>query len=196
MDTLHGDGAHCTGRWYAVNRQALVSLALIIAVAALAGCATKKKRPSAAPAPTIGPVSVRAERSRTTPVSIVVVAHGRILYRILADANDSRRMMNGTYTSHFVNPSVLFLNEDGGRMRATARTADADGAAKVVTLNDAVHVYAADGSILTCDRFSYDEADNRVHGSGHVTVVTKQGDILHGQDVTGDVRLQSLHMSG
>jgi LPS export ABC transporter protein LptC len=152
--------------------------------------------PSAAPSSAIGPVSVRAERSRTIPVSIVVAAHGRVLYRILADSNDSRRMTNGTYTSHFVNPSVLFLSEDGGRMRATARTADADGTAKVVTLNDAVHIYAADGSTMTCDRFSYDEANHRMHGSGHVTVVTKQGETLRGQDVTGDLHFQSLHISG
>lgn len=179
-----------------MNWQVLLSLSLIIAVASLAACATRKDSPLVRPSPTIGPVSVRAERSRTTPVSIVVVGHGRMLYRILADANDSRRMTNGTYKSHFVNPSVLFFNQDGGRMRAKARTADADGAAKVVILNNAVHVYAADGSTLTCDRFSYDEAENHVHGSGHVTVVTKQGDIMHGEDVTGDVRLQSLHISG
>ncbi len=158
--------------------------------------ATPTARAKPTPSPTIGPMTVRAVRSKTTQVSIVVVSKGRTLYRILADSNDSRRASNGTYSSHFTNPSIVFFNEDGGRMRATARTADADGASKVVTLHDAVRVITNDGSILTCDQFSYDEAQNHVHGVGHVTVTTKQGDTLHGENLTGDTTLQSVHVDG
>lgn len=181
---------------------------VILCCIALASCSGKAPKPvatrsptpqptvKAQPSPTIGPVSVRAERSRTKQVSIVVEAHNRILYRILADSNDSRRTSKGTYTAHFTNPTITFFDAQGGQMRATARTADADGASKIVNLHNAVRVITADGSVLTCDQFSYDQLHNHVHGWGHVVVKTKQGDTLHGEDLTGDTQLSSVHVDG
>jgi LPS export ABC transporter protein LptC len=199
MDSVHGDGPGRAGRWHNVKQYS--HLWIIACLLGLAACSGKPAQPlqaqaSSTPRLAPAPQSSRAERSRTTQVSIVVVGHGRTLYRILADSNDSRRASNGTYTSHFTNPSIIFFNADGGQMRATARTADADGASKVVTLHDDAHVVSTDGSILTCDAFSYDETHNHVHGWGHVVVHTKQGDTLHGGNLTGDVRLRSVHIDG
>ncbi len=148
------------------------------------------------PAPTLGAITVQAQRNRTTPVSIVVVEHGRMAYRILADTNDSRRGSDGNYTSHFSQPVVTFFSLDGGRMRATARTADVDGATKSVQLHEAVDVLTADGSRLTCDHFLYDQRNQRIHGWGHVMMQTKQGDTLHGSDLTGNITLRSVHLDG
>ena len=204
MDSVHGDGACCAGRRYRVKVHRL--LGMVVCSVVLVSCTTGKPIRSATPtpvptvkpqsSPTLAPVSVRAVRSKLTPVSIVVVSRARTLYRILADSNDSRRASNGTYSSHFTKPLVTFYDEDGGEMQATAKTADADGASKVVTLHDMVHVLTADGSTLTCDAFSYDQAHNHIHAWGNVVVQTKQGDTLHGEDLTGDITLRSVHIDG
>ena len=156
--------------------------------------ATPRRTPT--PAPTLGPVTVKAVGDAKEPVSIVVTGHGRKLYTVDADANDLTRASSGAYSSHFMHPRIVFYQQDGGRMRATARTADVDGASKIVTMQDDVHLVTQDQTQLTCDHLVYDQRSGRVHGTGHVHVHTVHGDTLQGQVIDGDVQLRQVHVYG
>jgi LPS export ABC transporter protein LptC len=184
----------------AVATRALVAaLALALVTARCAPRSRVSPSPSPSPSvsatPTSPPVTIRAGSRPGQRVTITVTSRGRRLYFITADSNVVDPAPSGGYRAHFVRPSIVFYDRNGKTMAGNARRADVDGMTKVVTMRGDVRVRTAEGALLTCDTMTYNDVTDRIHGTGHVRLQTRTGDVLTGDRLDGDVRLDRVRVT-
>jgi len=172
--------------------------AALVLVAGCAHASAPKPSPSgAAPiagaTPTPVPVHVMSLGNGSV-TTLTEMKHGRKLYTIRAaqfvadTVNDAGGLGNGSFDA----PTITFIDRNGGETVATAPKAELRGADKSVLMTGGVRARSQDGNVLHCDRLRYDGRTERVHGTGHVVLVTPSGLTLMGDTLDGDSRLRDV----
>jgi lipopolysaccharide assembly outer membrane protein LptD (OstA) len=166
-------------------------------------------RPASAPSPSPAP-AIPAGPATATPVPVHVTSSGNGRYTTLTEMKDRRTIyivradsfdadstagQSAGGSGTFERPQITFVDRSGGRTIATAPKAVLTGADKSVLMTGGVKAHSQDGNVLHCDRLRYDGKTERVHGDGHVVLVTPSGLTLTGATLDGDSRLQNVVVS-
>lgn len=169
---------------------------LLIAAALLAsGCSPgSQNNPAASPAPTPSLTSIHVETQGTgsTPTTFTAQAHNRRVYMVKARSSIGDRLADGSFVAVLSRPHVTFYDKDGKTLIGDAPKAVVTERTKTITMSGGVTAHTQDGAVLTCDSMTYSGETERVHGEGHVVLLSAQGDRLSGDTLDGDVRLQHV----
>ncbi|HEY0797611.1 MAG TPA: LPS export ABC transporter periplasmic protein LptC [Candidatus Baltobacteraceae bacterium] len=173
-------------------------LAWLVPVAAVA-CSGPPSSPStASPAPsrTIPPITVHDNRVGSQYVELAKRRKDNsIAYTLRADSNVSESDGQGTGRSDFTNPHIVFTEPKGGSLVTDAPAATILERDKSIIMTGGVHARSGDGMALSCDSLTYNEVRNRLHGEGHVVVVTPRGERLSGDRIDANLRLSEMQIT-
>jgi LPS export ABC transporter protein LptC len=178
---------------------------LAILTAGLPACSHGGPGPAASPSPAASPgrvpaaagataVPIRIETHGTSGqyVTIVQSVRGRKLYTIRALSTDVQSAGTNEGTGQLEQPHITFVDRGGTTTIADAPKAHIIERDKTVVMTGGVHARTSTGSVLTCERLSYNGSTERFHGEGNVELASRDGLHLAGQHLDGDTRLQNV----
>jgi lipopolysaccharide assembly outer membrane protein LptD (OstA) len=157
---------------------------------------------SPAPAPPAKPtatplaIKVKSHRVGQHYVYLTEQKNDRVVYVLRADSTQAERLAAGTAHSTFVRPHITFHQPGGRTLVAESPVATVDEETKSVVMSGGVHARTHDGLTLTCDELRYEDATERIHGTGHVVLTTPQGERLSGDVIDADSKLDHVQMHG
>lgn len=170
----------------------------LLAIALLAsGCSSGSPTNTAAtPAPTPSQTSIHVETQGkgATPTTFAEEAHNRRVYLVKAHSSVGDRLGDGSFVAVLSEPHVTFYDKTGKTLIGDAPKAVVTERTKTVAMSGGVTARTQDGAVLTCDTMEYSGETERIHGEGHVVLLSSKGDRLTGDTVDGDVRLQHVTM--
>lgn len=176
--------------------------ALCWSIALLQACATPRSpskpsesgvAPGASPTPIV--VRVRSERIGSRYVYLTRRRKDNSeAYMLRSDENVAESAGEGTGRSEFVNPHIIFTGREGQKLIADAPHAVILVKERNLLMDGGVHARTSDGMTVRSDTLTYNEATDRLHGSGRVVVTTPRGERLTGDRIDADLRLSQMRI--
>jgi lipopolysaccharide assembly outer membrane protein LptD (OstA) len=111
-----------------------------------------------------------------------------------SDENVAESAGEGTGRSEFVNPHIIFTGREGQKLIADAPHAVILVKERNLLMDGGVHARTSDGMTVRSDTLTYNEATDRLHGSGRVVVTTPRGERLTGDRIDADLRLSQMRI--
>jgi lipopolysaccharide assembly outer membrane protein LptD (OstA) len=179
-----------------------------LAAAALAGLLLAACSHSA-PAPSPTPSGPATPVPTPTGLPLHIISSGNGGYTTLNEMKDRRPIYMvraktfvadttaghaATGNGEFTEPHITFVDKNGAKTVADAPKAVLTSADKSVIMTGGVQARSQDGNVLSCDRLRYDGTTERIHGDGHVVMLTPSGLKLTGDYIDGDARLQNVRV--
>jgi hypothetical protein len=172
----------------------------LLALAAFLLCSCNPQpqpgRTAAMPAPSqtgLPPLQITGEGTARRPIHVTQQKGNRKVYDLLAKSFVSRSARDVSH-SQVVQPTITFFDKDGTKLVAQAPVATVE-AGKQVTMAGGVHARTSTGVTLTCDRLTYDQPAEMLHGFGNVRISGNEGgarQTLTGSRFTSNVKLTNL----
>ena len=174
--------------------------AALLAALALAACSGANgpagSTPGSQPTPSPVPIMVKSQGNPNAGVTFGLQRDGRRVYSIVARANVSKSVGEGSGVSVFAAPRVTFFDKDGTRLYADSPSATVHEEDRTVVMNGGVKARTSSGIELTCETLTYDDRTARIRGEGDVVMTTPRGERLEGQRIDADTRLSEVLVTG
>jgi LPS export ABC transporter protein LptC len=147
------------------------------------------------PRPSAVPIRIHSQRVGSKYIYLTEQKKNRVVYVLRADSNTSIRLAEGAGQSTFTLPHVTFFS--GPRtIVADAPLATVEERDRSVLMSGGAHAKTDKGMTLTSDTLRYDDANEHLHGEGHVIVTTPQGTELRGDTLDYDMHTTEMHVTG
>jgi len=153
--------------------------------------------PSPSPNPSASGIALKITGHGTGARPVRFVAQeqktNRVQYDLLATSFESIGAA-GSARVAFASARVTFHGKDGSTLFARAPQAIVDQTTNTIEMLGGVHAANEAGTTLTCDELRYDRRTEMVDGSGHVTIVSKDGFRATGDRIESDISLTHTRM--
>ncbi|HEY9086423.1 MAG TPA: LPS export ABC transporter periplasmic protein LptC [Candidatus Tyrphobacter sp.] len=175
---------------------------VVLCVATALLCACNPRNPAALRSPSPSPgrhtgcgpwLHITGYGTAKHPLRFVQQQNNRKQYDLVAHSYESTGAQCSAIATFFT-VHVTFFGNDGTRLIAVAPQAIVDEAANTITLTGRVHAKTDSGMTLDCDRLTYDQRAQMVHGEGHVVMMNAHGARATGNRVDSDVTLTRAEM--
>jgi LPS export ABC transporter protein LptC len=176
-------------------RRGLV-LAVLLPVACAAPNPGTAGAPSAPPTASPLPITVKSQGNASSGVTFALQRDGRRIYAVVARANVSKRVGEGSGRSDFEDPHVTFYDRDGTTLFARSPAATVHEEDRTIVMSGGVKARTSSGIRLSCKTLTYDDRTQRIRGEGDVVMTTPRGERLEGQRIDADIRLSQVRVSG
>jgi lipopolysaccharide assembly outer membrane protein LptD (OstA) len=115
-------------------------------------------------------------------------------YVLRSDMNVAKSAGEGTGSSEFTNPHIVFSGREGQQLVADAPHAVILMKERSLLMNGGVRAQTSDGMFVKADTLTYNEMTDRLHGVGHVLVTTPRGERLTGDRIDANLHLSEMRI--